>query len=801
MRIIDKLDSKEAVKKALEIEIDNQYIDIDGKKMNFSKFIQGEIKKILKLLPKNKTWLKLFNDFSNYKIYEVSTRINLVNEFMEALIQEYQEPVLTRKPFYKNDLTTDITYLKGVGPNIAKILNKMGIFTANDLLNHFPRKYLDYSQRTNISQISDGDNVTIFGTIASVSIFQSAKRKNLSILKIIVKDGTGSVSTTWFYQNINRRTQEHYKAQYPKGSNVILSGIAKYDKFSNCYTIEKQEATVINADFDETETIHNARIVPVYTLSENLGSKTLRRIIFNALNAYYDLIEQVLPEKMLDAYNLLKRKDAIKQIHFPDNYEVLEQARFSLAFEELFLMQLKFMVLREEAKRKKFKEPITIKENGLVDRFVKSLPFKLTNAQNNAFNEILSDLSSTEPMQRLLQGDVGSGKTVVACMTLLAVVENGYQGALMAPTEILAEQHYRNFINWLTPLGLHVGLFTGKLGAKTKRIMNEDLINGQTHIAIGTHALIQSGVEFNNLGAVVVDEQHRFGVKQRKELLEKGQNPQMLTMTATPIPRTLALSVHGDLDLTVIDELPAGRLPIITTFTSGAMRKNAYELIRNEIAKGNKAYIVFPLIDESETLSAKAATKEAERLKEKVFPDLKIGLLHGKLTNQEKDDVMDKFKNGDTDILVCTTVVEVGVDVPNATVMIIENAERFGLSQLHQLRGRVGRSSKQSYCILISDTRTPETRQRLDVMTQTNNGFVIAQKDFELRGPGEFLGTRQSGVSDLLIADLVHDVKTLEMARDAAIKFSNEENLDDYPKLKTIIMSKIDEVKSYLNAG
>ena len=392
-------------------------------------------------------------------------------------------------------------------------------------------------------------------------------------------------------------------------------------------------------------------------------------------------------------------------------------------------------------------------------------------------------------MARLLQGDVGSGKTVVATVMLLAGVENNYQGALMAPTEILAQQHYNNLVQWLTPLGLNVGLFLGSHGKKVRTQFETDLRNGQTHIAVGTHALIQENVEFANLGAIVVDEQHRFGVKQRNTLKKKSQNPQVLTMTATPIPRTLALTVHGDLDLTIIDELPKGRKPIKTSFVSS--HKLTYKLIREEVEAGRQAYIVYPLIEESETLSAKAATIEAERLQAEVFPDLRIGLLHGKLKNAEKDQVMADFKAKKYDILVCTTVVEVGVDVPNATVILIENAERFGLSQLHQLRGRVGRSDLQSYCILYSNTKSQETRERLNIMTETNDGFVIAEKDLELRGPGEFLGTRQSGIPDLIISDIVRDAKILEIARNEAITFVNTQMFENYPLLKNVTSFKI----------
>ena len=410
------------------------------------------------------------------------------------------------------------------------------------------------------------------------------------------------------------------------------------------------------------------------------------------------------------------------------------------------------------------------------------MPFELTGAQKRAVNEILNDLNSTKPMQRLLQGDVGSGKTVVACIMLLAAIENGYQAAIMAPTEILAQQHYNNLVKWLTPLGLSVELLIGSISKKQRTVSETNLRNGQANIAVGTHALIQDTVDFANLGAVVIDEQHRFGVKQRLALRKKSQNPQILTMTATPIPRTLAITMNGDLDLTIIDELPSGRKPILTTMTNS--RRQIASLIRREVESGRQAYIVYPLIEESETLSAKAATIEKEKWQNEVFPEYKIGLLHGKLKNDEKDEVMNKFKNKEYDILVSTTVVEVGVDVPNATVIVIENAERFGLSQLHQLRGRVGRSDLQSYCVLSSSTKSQETRARLDIMTQTNDGFVIAEKDLQLRGPGEFLGTRQSGLPDMIIADIVNDAKILELARAEAIDFVKNNNIDDYPLLK-----------------
>ena len=418
------------------------------------------------------------------------------------------------------------------------------------------------------------------------------------------------------------------------------------------------------------------------------------------------------------------------------------------------------------------------------------MPFELTYAQNKAIEEILKDISSQKPMQRLLQGDVGSGKTVVACMMLLSAIENGYQGALMAPTEILAQQHFNNFVQWLTPFGLSVGLFTGTNGTKVRKKLETDLKNGQINIAIGTHALIQDNVEFNKLGAIVIDEQHRFGVKQRSQLMVKGKNPQVLTMTATPIPRTLALTTQGDLDFSVIDEMPKNRKPIKTYIIKPSQRNQAYKMMRGEINNGHQCYVVYPLIDESETLSAKAATIEAERLSTEVFPDLKIGLLHGKLSNAEKDDVMEKFKNKEYDILVSTTVVEVGVDVPNSTVMMIENAERFGLSQLHQLRGRVGRSELQSYCLLVPANSSQTTMDRLKIMEQTNNGFIISEKDLELRGPGEFLGTRQSGMLNFTLADIIKDTKILELARKEAFEYVK--NHEDTP-IDKILLNELDE--------
>lgn len=783
------LDNLEQIKLAIEVEGKHRYIDIRGKSKCFSKFILQEAQKQYKLSGKNPRWAVVIETFEHYPFASVNERRRSIATLVKVIKSEINtskhadefENKCSDLP--KNPSEVDVMYVKGVGPKVAYKLNKLGIYTANDLMCYFPKKHVDYSSRTLIRNLKEGENTTIFGYIKSVSAFNT--KNNLSIVKVKVADETGSIDLSFFNAKGNRYTLERTKSQFPHNAGIMLSGTVKLNNYDKKLTFDKPTYSIMTGEFLEGQNsnLNMGRIVPIYTVCENLSIKTLRKAIFNAIQLYKDSIVNIVPDEIRERLGLMDKKQAVEQIHFPDDNNSLEHARFSLIFEELFLVQLKLVRIREQ-NNSKSALALKIKSDGLVDQFIKSLPFELTSGQKKAVNEILNDMSSEHPMARLLQGDVGSGKTVVACIMLLAGIENGYQGAFMAPTEILAQQHYNNLVEWLTPLGLSVGLFLGSQGKKVREKFRQDLINGQTNIAVGTHALIQEGVEFNNLGAIVVDEQHRFGVKQRNFLKKKSQNPQILTMTATPIPRTLAMTVHGDLDLTIIDELPKGRLPIITSLTSS--HRGVYDLIAREVNAGRQAYFVYPLIDESETLSAKAATIEAERLQNEVFPQYKIGLLHGKLKNDEKEQIMADFKGKKYDILVSTTVVEVGVDVPNATVMVIENAERFGLSQLHQLRGRVGRSALQSYCVLVSASRSQETRERLNIMTQTNDGFVIAEKDLQLRGPGEFLGTRQSGLPDLIISDIVRDAKILELARNEAIDFVKTHDLNNYPLLQKI---------------
>ena len=783
------IDNIEQLKKAIEIEIQYRYIDIHGKTQAFSSFIKNEAKKYYKLSKKNPKWAVIAEAFEHYPFAGLNERRKSIDNLIRVLKSETnpkpsKSEISNAPELTKSAKDTDVMYMKGVGPKIAYKLNKLGIYTVQDLMLYFPKKHIDYSSRTLIRDLKEGETTTVFGYIKSVSAFNTQKK--LSVVKVTVADESGRLDLSFFQAKSNRFMLERTKSQFPINAGIMLSGKVKKNNYDGKLTFDKPTYSIMTGEFleDKNSNLNIARIVPIYTVCEDLSIKVLRRAIFNAIQKYKDEIENVIPDFMREKIGLLDKKTAVEQIHFPESQELLEQARFSLIFEELFLIQLKMVRIREQNSHNHSALALKIKEKGLVKEFIDNLPFELTGAQKKAVNEILNDLNSDVPMARLLQGDVGSGKTVVATIMLLAGVENGYQGALMAPTEILAQQHYNNLQQWLSPMGISVGLFLGSQGKKIREKFRTDLRNGQMNIAVGTHALIQEDVDFNNLGAIVVDEQHRFGVKQRNVLKKKSQNPQILTMTATPIPRTLALTVHGDLDLTIIDELPKGRKPIKTSLVTS--HRGVYELIQSEIDAGRQAYVVYPLIEESETLSAKAATIEAERLQKEVFPQYKIGLLHGKLKNDEKEQVMKDFKDKKYDILVSTTVVEVGVDVPNATVMLIENAERFGLSQLHQLRGRVGRNSLQSYCILHTSTKSQETRERLNIMTQTNDGFVIAEKDLQLRGPGEFLGTRQSGLPDLIISDIVRDAKILEMARNEAIDFVKTNKTEDYPKLKEI---------------
>ena len=789
------MENFEQIKKAIEVEVKHRYININGKRQTFATFICSVIKQEIKKNSKNPKWQVLLEHFEQYPLQSAPVRKKSIERLVTVIKSTYFTNEVSKKNDKELELLTDVMYIKGVGPKIAYILNKMGITSAKDLIYYFPRKHIDYSKRTKLKDLILGTDTTIFGKIKSTESFIT--KSNLGVIKVKITDGTGDIELNFFSSKSNKYILERMKSQFPKNSGIMVSGTVKLNSYNGRFTLEKPTYSLMDDDFMSVSNLNLARIVPIYTVSENLNVKTLRKAIFNALETLCPQIETTMPKYLIEKYHLLEKNEALRQIHFPDNQEMLDKARYTLIFEEFFLIQLHLARLREENNKELNTIPLKIKKDGLVMTFINSLPFKLTSAQQRAINEILNDLNSDKPMQRLLQGDVGSGKTVVATTMLLAAIENGYQAAIMAPTEILAQQHYYNIAKWLEPLGLKVELFLGSNSKKKRTTATTNLRNGHIDLAVGTHALIQDGINFANLGAIVIDEQHRFGVKQRLALRKKSKNPQILTMTATPIPRTLAITLNGDLDLTVIDELPKGRKPIITTMTTS--KRQIIKLIKEEVSAGRQVYIVYPLIDESETLSAKAATKEKEIWENDIFPEYNIGLLHGKLKNNEKEEIMQKFKNKEFDILVSTTVVEVGVDVPNASVIVIENAERFGLSQLHQLRGRVGRGEVQSYCVLTSTSRSSETLARLDIMTKTNDGFIIAEKDLQIRGPGEFLGTRQSGLPDMIIGDIVNDSKILELARSEALYFVKNYDINDFPVLKSA--QSLNSTDDYFNTS
>ena len=699
-----------------------------------------------------------------------------------------------------------VQFVKGVGPKIAALLKNLGIETAADLLRHYPRKHLDFQNRLPIRQLKIGMEATVFAQIRQVSAYQS-KRSNISIVNVLLSDGTGSLSITRFIGGKgNKYLLDRYKDQFPKGATVIASGVVERDKYSNKLALKNAEVEILGV-LDEgggiedlqTQSIHLGRLVPVYALTEGLSLRYLRNVIKNALDAFGDHLEDPIPSDIREKLGLMDLRTALTNMHFPEEPENKDEARRRLVFDELFQIQLLLARRRYKFEQTEGALSIELVENGLVKRLVDNLPFTLTKAQLRVFGEIGKDLASAKPMHRLVQGDVGSGKTIVAMMACLIAVDNKFQAVVMAPTEILAEQHYKQFKERLAPLGLRVGFVVGKQGARERREVLQDIRSGQVHIAVGTHALLEDAVEFPNLGLIVIDEQHRFGVKQRARLKAKSLTPELLTMTATPIPRTLALTMHGDLDVSEIDELPPGRKPVETKLLRPSEKKQAYSLMKEQIDKGRQAYIVFPLIEESESLSAKAATQEYEKLKEGVFREYRLGLMHGKLKPQEKDEIMDRFRKGEFQILVSTTVIEVGVDVPNSTVMMIENSDRFGLAQLHQLRGRVGRGADQSYCFLVADMKSEQTRHRLEIMEQTNDGFVVAERDLEIRGPGEFTGYRQSGLPDMILADLVKDTPILEDARNTAIELiKRDPELTSCPGLLKNIERKMSSIEGDL---
>ena len=677
-----------------------------------------------------------------------------------------------------NDLNKEIQFVKGIGPKRAEKLHKLNIFTLKDLIYYFPRQYEDRSKVKKINQLENEEKVTIKGVITRMDSY--SPKKGMNIIRMDMRDDTGYIKLSFF-------NLEYIKRVFKSGDSIVVFGKVKIEN-------NFKEFVPIEIEHYSSKPQSNCKIEPVYPLTYGLSNKELQGIIRSVLTKEEFKVKEYLPTYILEKYKLCGIDFAVRNIHSPSNKEALKIALYRLVFEEFLILQLGLFYFKNGVNES---SGIEFKENEKLNDIIESLPFKLTKAQNRALSEITQDMTSSKVMNRLVQGDVGSGKTVVALLALASAVLNGYQGALMAPTEILASQHYDSFKEILERFNIKSELLVGSLTKKQKEKVLEKVKNQEVNILIGTHALIEDKVEFKNLGIVITDEQHRFGVRQRGRLSNKGDSPDIIVMTATPIPRTLALILYGDLDISIIDELPPGRQPIETIAIEHKSRNEAYEnLVRSEVQKGRQVYVVCPLVEESEKIEATAASELVEELKREFFSDLRVGLLHGKMRPAEKDAIMDDFKNKKLDILVSTTVIEVGVNVPNATLMIIENAERFGLAQLHQLRGRVGRGNHKSYCILIYNSKTEVCKERMAIMEETTDGFKISQKDLEIRGPGEFFGTRQHGLPELKVANIFKHIKILKQAQLEARYIIGQDRrlqLKENQKIKEEILYKFSE--------
>lgn len=685
-------------------------------------------------------------------------------------------------------LSDEVRYVKGVGPKLAEKLAKLDVKTINDLLFYFPRRYLDRSKVVSISDVREGENVTVIGAVKTVKKSVTAVKRR-RILNVDIFDGKGYLTGVWF-------NQDYHADKLKVGAEVAFSGKV---------TFSYRRLQMVNPAYDvlreSDEPLQTARIVPMYAATSGLTSNMIRRLVKNVLDSGV-VVPDALPDEIRRERKLATLNEAIREVHFPEDMGAATKARERLIYDELFFLELGLAVRKRRFETTE--KGIAHTTGGrLAGEFLTSLPFRLTNSQNKALRQIEADMAEGKPMHRLLLGEVGSGKTVVAVCALLTTVDNGLQGAIMAPTEVLAEQHALK-IGEMLPAGVRFELLKGSLAAAEKTRLHGEIAAGEVDIVVGTHALVQEGVGFKRLGLAVIDEQHRFGVRQRLGLREKGEMPDILVMTATPIPRTLAMTLYGDLDVSVIDELPAGRLKIETLVRDARHREDAYELIRQQIRLGHQAYVICPLVDESDKIQVKAATAEAERLRRDVFRDLSVGLLHGQLKPDEKDAVMRCFRGGETDILIATTVIEVGIDVPNVTVMLIEDAERFGLSQLHQLRGRIGRGPHKSFCVLFADPATEDAQARMAAIEAISDGFALAEEDLKIRGEGQLFGPRQSGLPDLKIASLARDASVLAKAREDAFKLVDTDTLLAKPEHKGLndeVRGRFAEAADWLFSG
>ncbi len=703
----------------------------------------------------------------------------------DAETHDHGQAAFHRSAFEK--LSLPVQYVKGVGPKLSALLGKKGLITVEDMIYFLPRKYEDRRFVRSISATRPGMKETIVGEVQSAQIRLYRKKR---VFEVQVADGTGALTAKWFHGNY-----PFLKKIFEKGKRIIFTGEIKGFLF---------EKELIHPDFevleeDDDHLLHFKRIVPIYSETEGLGQKNLRRIMKRVVDDFTGYVLSPLPEDILQRQGLQDMHRSIRAVHFPEGDSDVEalnrmnsEAHRRMIFDEFFFFELG-MALRKKGTLLHVGIPMRPKGEGLK-RFLQRLPFELTAAQRRVIGEITGDMEKSIPMHRLLQGDVGCGKTVVSMAAMIVACESGYQAAIMAPTEILAEQHHRNITNWAAAQGFNTVILTGSLKASDRKKAFKGIERGEVDIIVGTHALIQEEVKFHRLGLVIVDEQHRFGVIQRALLREKGVHPHILVMTATPIPRTLAMTVYGDLDVSVIDEMPPGKKPVKTRIFYEKERQRVYDIIRKEMVKGNQVFVVYPLVEESENVDLRDATKMAEHLQKDVYPEFKVGLIHGRMKGREKDRIMERFIGKEIHLLVSTTVIEVGIDIPQASLMVIEHAERFGLAQLHQLRGRVGRGDIPSYCVLISGLPVSDlSTRRLRVMEETTDGFRIAEEDLTIRGPGEFLGTRQSGLPDFRVANILRDGRILNEARQEAFRLVERDAFLEKPEhglLKEVLLRR-----------
>ncbi|MCI0455195.1 MAG: ATP-dependent DNA helicase RecG [Candidatus Dadabacteria bacterium] len=807
----------EAIEKPLKFASKNDFLNI-GKVKNLDHLVSDLTIKALSLSLSGadlSVIQTLKKSFSGYKELELNSKKRLIERSLDAIagLKKDRNPAYSHAPQITHSVVKEtsinedfsqipIQYVKGVGPRIAEILAKKGIKSVEDALYHFPRRYEDRRRIKKISELRPFKRETVMGKIIVAGRLRTKRRE---LFQVVLSDGTGRLNLIWFQFN-----EKYLRAVYKKEAKVILSGEITIDRYSDSLQVihpKPEDTEIIDNDEDlEKDFLNFNRIVPIYPLTEGIKQRRLRSIMKTVVDAYCPKVIDYVPKGIKRKRRIINLGDALSRVHFSgdsdalvdlfDNASVYDSIPHrTVSFNEFFFMELGLALKKRDVA---IMPGIAFQPTGeLTERLIRKLPFSLTSAQRRVIAEIERDMMKESPMNRLLQGDVGSGKTIVALLSMLKAVESGYQSAIMAPTELLAEQHLRSILHLTKSLGVKVVVLTSGLSKKERDDYYEAIKTGEADITVGTHALIEEGVEFKKLGFVIIDEQHRFGVMQRAELRGKGTNPDVLVMTATPIPRTLAMTVYGDLDVSVLEEMPPGRKQIKTLvfYEEKGTRKKAYDIVREEVKKGRQVYVVYPMIEESESpdfKDLKHARLMAEELQNKIFPELRISLLHGRMKTEEKDMVMRRFISHDIDILVSTTVIEVGVDIPNATVMVVENAERFGLSQLHQLRGRIGRGEHESVCILISGyKRSEEAERRLLVLEKTNDGFRIAEADLMIRGPGDFLGTKQSGLPEFRFANLIRDARILAEAREEAFRTVKESpTLTDYPGLTEEVLRR-----------